>query len=443
MGTQIKEEETAKFLGVTFDNSLSYEQHIKEVKEKVKKRINMLRYVASVKKGASPWTMILLYKNMVRSVLEYALPIYYGENRRAREDFGKIQNRGVRIVMGYRITTPINVMHAEAGMMRLQHRVELLVDRYCIRQRGKRRSEVGRTIRRCVAEARNGTSLRKNAIVKAWEKTLEIEDRIFKAEKDKKWEEETGNLNRIITMVEGKMKQRNNGINDTTLANMIREKLGIEGTKWVEIYTDGSKTKEGRTNGIGIVTREGGEWKEEGMGIDKIASIFATEAVAISKAIERADAYHGNTPTIIMTDSERALAKGYPKRGENPWIKKIMKQIRVSNKRRRKRGGVNNKIGMAWIPAHVGIEGNERADRIAKENTGGESGGNVKIPEEDFIKNADEEAWRGSRDENVMEGTWKGVKYFDSGLSNNDNKRPWFTEIVNLERRSINTLNRI
>lgn len=125
MGIQIKEEEKARFLGITFDNGLNYGQHTKIIKEKIEKRMSMLRYIAGIKKGASPWTMLLLYKNMVRSVLEYALPVYYEENGKIKEDFDKIQNRGLRIAMGYRITTPINVMHAETGMMRIQQRIEL------------------------------------------------------------------------------------------------------------------------------------------------------------------------------------------------------------------------------------------------------------------------------------------------------------------------------
>lgn len=119
-----------------------------------------------------------------------------------------------------------------------------------------------------------------------------------------------------------------------------------------------------------------------------------------------------------------------------------MTQLRESNRKRRERNNGRNNMGIAWIPAHMGIEGNERADRKAKDKTEEQEQIQIKTPEEDLVREEEQEAWKKSRERNQEEGNWKGIKYFTSGLSNNERRIPWFTGIANLERGSINTLSR-
>ncbi|CAK9814203.1 hypothetical protein ANTPLA_LOCUS8105 [Anthophora plagiata] len=355
---------------------------------------------------------------MIRSVLEYAIPIYHEEGSKTK-DFDKIQNKGLRIAMGYRTTTPINVMHAKAGLMRIQQRVELLAERYNIRQIAGKKSEENINL---------------------------LENRIFKREERFKEEWDDYTFTNAILTEEGKIKQRNNSINDHTLMNIIREKLRIKENKPTIIFIDGSKAEEGRANEIGIITKENDCWKEEGISIDNRMSIYTTEAIALSKSMEKAKQEYPNKAVIILSDSEsviKAITKGFPKKGENSWIIKIMKQPKNCCKRRQNNREGGHRLGIAWIPAHMGIEGNERADRIAKEKTRNDHYIEFKIPEEDLIRNAEEEAWKRSRNKNKEEGTHKGIKYLNSGVSNNNKKTPWFTTVSSLERKSIVTLSRI
>ncbi|CAK9814087.1 hypothetical protein ANTPLA_LOCUS8065 [Anthophora plagiata] len=120
-----------------------------------------------------------------------------------------------------------------------------------------------------------------------------------------------------------------------------------------------------------------------------------------------------------------------------------MKELKNCCTRKQRIRKEDHRLGIAWTPAHVGIEGNERADRIAKERTGNDHSVEIKIPEEDLTRNAEEEAWKWSRNANQEEGTYKGIKYFNSRISNNNKKKPWFTAVSNLERKSIVALSRI
>lgn len=68
----------------------------------------------------------LIFKSYVRSIMEYGLMVYYPKNWKGREILNKLQTRGIRIALGYRNNTPINVMTAEAQVLRVEDRVGFL-----------------------------------------------------------------------------------------------------------------------------------------------------------------------------------------------------------------------------------------------------------------------------------------------------------------------------
>lgn len=75
-------------------------------------------------------TALMVYKAYTRSILEYAIFIHCPRNRKSKEALEKVQNRGLRIAMGYRNSTPINVMTAEARVCRVEERARLLARNY-------------------------------------------------------------------------------------------------------------------------------------------------------------------------------------------------------------------------------------------------------------------------------------------------------------------------
>ena len=60
-----------KFLGVFFDQRLTWSRHVDYLVSKCSKAINILKSVSSTKWGADKSSMILLYKALVQSRLDY------------------------------------------------------------------------------------------------------------------------------------------------------------------------------------------------------------------------------------------------------------------------------------------------------------------------------------------------------------------------------------
>ena len=88
------------------------------------------------------------------------------------------------------------------------------------------------------------------------------------------------------------------------------------------------------------------------------SSVFSAELHAILHAVKIVSESELNS-MLIYTDSKSSLqllSRAFPK---NPIATEIQKQIFDSNK----------SVHICWVPSHVGILGNEHADRLANNAT--------------------------------------------------------------------------
>ena len=65
-----------KFLGLYFDNKLSFLTHIKYLKTKCPKAMNLFKIIAHQTWGADQSTLLALYRTLIRSKLHYGAIVY-------------------------------------------------------------------------------------------------------------------------------------------------------------------------------------------------------------------------------------------------------------------------------------------------------------------------------------------------------------------------------
>ena len=70
-GTSIKVADKAKFLGLVFDQRLTFRAHVKYLKTFCDKALNVLRVVGHTDWGADKVVLLRLYRALVRSRLDY------------------------------------------------------------------------------------------------------------------------------------------------------------------------------------------------------------------------------------------------------------------------------------------------------------------------------------------------------------------------------------
>jgi hypothetical protein len=123
---------TFKYLGVFFDCALRWSAQTKYVERRCLKRINLLKSVAGVSWGAHPSCMLLLYRGLIGSVLEYGSVCYARMARTHMLLLERIQYRGLRISMSLMGSTPNNSLGVLSGIPPLRHRLFYLNFSYLV-----------------------------------------------------------------------------------------------------------------------------------------------------------------------------------------------------------------------------------------------------------------------------------------------------------------------
>ncbi|XP_014296852.1 uncharacterized protein LOC106693484 [Microplitis demolitor] len=262
----------------------------------------------------------------------------------------------------------------------------------------------------------------------------------------KLWESETDTMNRInkydkpaMTMVSHKSRFRKTQA-DLEIRRKATKQQDVKG-KWNQlveraypnyssIYTDGSKTK----NEVAAVAICLEKELDVSVAMNKEVTIFSAEIHAIKMAI-RMTAREKINSVLICTDSQ-STQKGLERPG-SPKDSIGMMEIRQSLMEA-KDMGIN--IVMVWTPAHKEIEGNEEAEKLAKQTANEDNpqhrleGLEAEYYNERFKANLYQEAY-----EDMIKYP-KGKEYFKH--IKKFNSKPWFHGL-GFTRDQITVLNKL
>ncbi|KAL4135330.1 hypothetical protein QTP88_006945 [Uroleucon formosanum] len=148
-------------------------------------------------------------------------------------------------------------------------------------------------------------------------------------------------------------KYRKHNTDNQIILSLFAEITSYQYSNYTHIYTDASKNKNGV--GFSVITDQ----ENHLLQLPSNISIFSAETHAIYQALSIISSSNTSNHYIIISDSLSALTAISNPCPKNELIQHIQKLI----------SEINNPICLMWVPSHIGIPGNEKADMSAYEAT--------------------------------------------------------------------------
>ncbi|CAF4294310.1 unnamed protein product, partial [Rotaria magnacalcarata] len=364
---QIENVMSIKYLGLTLDHRLTWIEHIKFLRSTCEQAMNILKCLSHLSWGADRNTLIRLYKSLIISKINYGCQVYASANENVLARLDPLHHKAIRLCTGAFRSSPSISLCADSGIPPLEFLRGIMQFRYYLRLQ-KSHCEFAKEILN-IPEAKfydkptlsQPFGVRIKTMITHLPQPINIlKETPYQMPPWKlphiKCCRELLHLNKH-TMPESQLR--------TEFINHSQKHYAA-----IAIYTDGSKTNEH----VAAAATSGNVFSVSRL--MTFASIYTAELVAIIKALRYIN-LQNSTSFVIYSDSRSALEAITKNIPNHPLICEIQRWIVLLNS--------NNKaISLCWVPAHVRIEGNERADQLAREATNLHIS-NRAIPASDYI----------------------------------------------------------
>ena len=130
-GTPLPLEKNPKILGVTFDPHFYFHKHVEEIVKRAKPRLNILKLLTGTNWGQQKETILITNKSLIGSLFTYAAPIWFPNTRSGNiAKLQTIQNSALRIATGCVMMTPIDHLHTEAKVLKVDEHLKMLCSQH-------------------------------------------------------------------------------------------------------------------------------------------------------------------------------------------------------------------------------------------------------------------------------------------------------------------------
>lgn len=368
-----------KFLGVTFDKKLKWAHHIKEIKAKATKNLNIIKMLSHSRFGADRKTLLKIHKTMILPVLDYGNLVYATANKNILSTINTVHNTGVRLATGAFRTSPIESVMADGEQTNLQTRR----DKQTIIYATKILSSEKHPLYKYFQNQHKYTRLKQKKLnyqpfyVRAKSTIISHNINININIDKQKYHKYPPWKKRNMKIDVSLSKYNKSDTSKTIFLRQFNKILSQQQNQCHIMYTDGSVINE--YTGCGITS----SIFDQQYHLQNNTSIFSAELFAILRAVE-------TTPkniNTIFSDSLSALQELKNQYSNNTLVQKIQDKILESKKT----------FNFIWIPSHIGIKGNEHADFLAKDAINKPQHKNYKYFVRDFrnvIKQETQSKWK-------------------------------------------------
>ena len=365
--TKLRRESEPCYLGVTLDPRLNLHTHILKTATKARSRLDLLKMLAGSGWGATLQSLRTMYLAYVRPVLEYASPVLTLANPSTLKKLDLVQNAAARFIQGGLRSTPIKVLERATAVEPLG----LRRDAECVlaRERFLRIPEASPLRGMSENPGANQRLQKLSPLTRGKKVSLEYdlcEQR--EALVPIRWSPDMAPRPIKVELSIGVAGKKSELAPEVLKAAAL---ACIEGypKSYVQCYIDGSATEGTKDGGYGFTIQwPNGEADTDGFGpVGTSTCSFECERTALVKCIEALMERHREGirfPGIVFLSDCQALLQvlgGHLSATISDSMSNLEK-LRTSGTR----------VLAQWIPSHVGIKGNEKADLLANQGRASE-----------------------------------------------------------------------
>ena len=352
---------SAKFLGVEFDSKLTFRPHLAKLKVECQKLLGIMKMVAALDFGATQEFLMKVYRIYLRTKLDYGSIIYSSACQGELKKLDVVNNEALRIATGAFKSSPIDSLYVLADEMKPKERREYLSMRYFL----KIKASLHNPANQCITN-RNITFFRNTRQSPLIIRCLDIQSKYnlpsFLVKPDFSYQLHNcttpkyalSNPSLNLEIAEHKKEMTPPDIYKQIFLLVKNMKY----SSFSHVYTDGSKSSDG-VGAAAISARPPCTAT-----LPKEATIFSAEAHALQMAVDSIDRITSipnplSRKYVIFTDS-MSVIQSLQNLTDHPVI--LYLAFKLDRLKRR-----SVEVEICWVPSHVDIRGNDRADAKAKE----------------------------------------------------------------------------
>ena len=365
---------SAKFLGVTLDSKLNFNEHIINITKKATASLMQCRRAVGPTWGMSPKTCKWMFTAVIRPILSYCCSIWI---RATDTDYNarklkRVQALALRMMSGAMPSTPFLALN------HITNTPDTILFLRGEAAKGAARLQAYGSLTLETIAHRKGTIKNHTTINKQFMEDLNIPPRA------------TRDLTAPTMMLGRHFTVTTPGTNNTEYRSALQHTIDNITSETITCYTDGSLSDSGSGAGYIITTDNNNTTLEErSFKLPDYCTVYQTELTAIIEACKYLSSYT-NSHIIIWSDS----------------LSSIQAISSLSTRSRTTRDcydtlnalGSNNTLEIRWIAAHIGLWGNEKADELAKLGTTSELVLKCPIPQSYIKRQIDNKVHRLNQD---------------------------------------------
>ena len=112
-----------KFLGITFDNRMTFTKHFEEILERCNKKFHRFRILVNKKWGPSPETILKIYKQCVRPIFEYGIVSTITVSETVIIKIQRVQNSFIRLALCLPKYVSARLLYEASGLPYVRERL--------------------------------------------------------------------------------------------------------------------------------------------------------------------------------------------------------------------------------------------------------------------------------------------------------------------------------